>query len=408
MGKFGIKIYENHQINYRITKMQDTKLFLVPDYYPYFQCKMGVCRHTCCSGWPISITMKDYFRLVGVQCSPDLRRHLDMSLHILPYPNDEEYAEISPTYDGNCPMQIADGRCGLQAELGEEALPLVCRLYPRGIRVTDDWECSCANSCEVVPELFLKHSEPIRFLSIPLSFELPEPKLAENVFPNGGRGQEIRLYYIRIMQNRSLSIPDRFMTLGAAMQNIEKALREDMAQLDVLLSHEAEPYSGPSRKPTQEMLDSGLKIIGTLLEQVDERSQSVSTFGAEALQWFARNGNSIDRYYDAQANFETVLPEWEHVFEHLMVNHMFFEQFPFQDRPVPVADEFLAICAVYALLRFLSVGWLAIHPSQKAFVDVTSALFRMIEHTSFDSFAAAFLRENNSFSPEQINDLIRL
>lgn len=35
--------------------------------------------------------------------------------------------------------------------------------------------------------------------------------------------------------------------------------------------------------------------------------------------------------------------------EHVLVNHMFFEQFPFQDRDEGLCDEFIAICAVYAL-----------------------------------------------------------
>ena len=145
-----------------------------------------------------------------------------------------------------------------------------------------------------------------------------------------------------------------------------------------------------------------------MLKQIDERSHSVRTFGEEALEWFARGSNSIERYKQSIDNFETILPEWDIIFEHLIVNHMFFEQFPFQDRPVPVADEFLAICAVYTLLRFLSVGWLAIHPSKTDFADVCAALFRLIEHTAFDSYAANLLKKSGCCTPELVYDLIRL
>ena len=51
--------------------------YLVPDYFPAFSCKMGACRRPCCEGWPISVSMKDYFHLMGADCSPDLRRRLD-------------------------------------------------------------------------------------------------------------------------------------------------------------------------------------------------------------------------------------------------------------------------------------------------------------------------------------------
>jgi predicted permease len=44
-----------------------TEPHLVPDYYPAFSCKMGACRHACCEGWPISVSMKDYFTLLGLR-----------------------------------------------------------------------------------------------------------------------------------------------------------------------------------------------------------------------------------------------------------------------------------------------------------------------------------------------------
>ncbi len=389
--------------------MRDTVFYLVPDYYPYFHCKMGACRHMCCEGWPVSISLNDYFHLVGVNCSPELRRRLDTALVILPHPVEEAYAEINPRYDGKCPLQLEDGRCGLQVELGEESLAQICRLYPRRVNRLNDRECSCANSCEAVPELFLNHPEPIRFLSAALSFDLPEPKKAENIFSDGGRGQDIRLYYIRIMQNRNMTLPGRLMTLEMAMQNMEKAVRaNDEELISDLLSREPEPFVKADEKQSQEQFDEGLKIAAAMLRNVDERSQSVRTYGEEALAFFASENNSIDSYTKAAANFVSVLPEWEIVFEHLLVNHMFFEQFPFQDRPVPVADEFLALCAVYTLLRFLSVGWTAIHPSQTDFIDVCSALFRLIEHTAFDSYAAGLLKRLEVCTPKKVYDLIRL
>ena len=135
--------------------MEEDQTYLVPDYFPAFRCKMGACRRACCEGWPVTITMTDYFRLLGADCSPDLRRRIDCALHLAPHPSPEGYAQITPRYDGQCPLRHEDGRCALHAELGEESLALVCRLYPRGIRQGEALECSCANSCEAVPEMLL-------------------------------------------------------------------------------------------------------------------------------------------------------------------------------------------------------------------------------------------------------------
>ena len=50
--------------------------YFVPDYFLRFACKIGTCRTACCVGWPVSISQENYFRLLGVDCSTDLRRRL--------------------------------------------------------------------------------------------------------------------------------------------------------------------------------------------------------------------------------------------------------------------------------------------------------------------------------------------
>ena len=141
--------------------MKEMHEYLIPDYYPDFACKMGACRNACCEGWPISLSLDDYYHLTCARCSEDLRHRLDTGLHIRLNPLPEAYAEIAPRYDGSCPMRLDDGRCAIHVELGEELLSLVCRLYPRGVRQEYGYECSCANSCEAVLELLFQRDEPI-------------------------------------------------------------------------------------------------------------------------------------------------------------------------------------------------------------------------------------------------------
>jgi hypothetical protein len=131
-------------------------------------------------------------------------------------------------------------------------------------------------------------------------------------------------------------------------------------------------------------------IAGEMIKLLDDRSQSIQQFGEEALACF---DHSFEKYELACAHFESTLPKWEIWFEHMLVNHMFFAQFPFQDRPVPLKDEYLALCAVYVTLRFLCLGWTAEHPSREAAADVCAAAFRLIDHTEFDRFAAPILKK---------------
>ena len=107
--------------------MSFSHVFSVPAYYPNFHCKAGDCRHPCCSGWGITLSMKEYFNLIGMDCSPELRRRLDTAFHPVDVPSEERYACISPRWDGDCPLHLPNGYCALQCEHGEGAIPTVCR-----------------------------------------------------------------------------------------------------------------------------------------------------------------------------------------------------------------------------------------------------------------------------------------
>lgn len=364
--------------------------YLTPDYYPEFLCKMGACRSACCEGWPISVSLADYFKLLGVECSPGLRRRLDCAMHLSDHPSPEAYAQISPRYDGNCPMRMADGRCALQAELGEDALAAVCRLYPRGVRTNGVRECSCANSCEAVLELFLNRTAPIVFRETELSFVLPETPADENA----AHKQRIRLWCIARLQERAYPLPERIVWMGFSLLAMEEAFRaQDTRRMESLLSG-AETVPVPEPIQTGgEPLALGLELANHMLQILDERSGSIRSYGESELNYFGNGAEERRKYMQACKRFEQSLPGWEVWFEHMLVNHIFFTQFPFQNEPAAMGDEFLGICCVYALLRFLCVGWAAQHDGAEAVVDVAAMAFRLIDHTDFERTAARIVKD---------------
>ena len=308
---------------------------LVPDYYPEFHCKMGKCRHTCCFGWPISVSMQDYFRLLGLECKESLRRKLDVSLHLFEHPTEERYAQLCPGYDGNCTMILPDGRCALHAELGTSAFPSICRLYPRRIQ---HGECSCTNSCEAVLEMFLHREKPIEFCRM-------EPSEAEGLSADW----ESRYSLLRCLQNRTLSLPDRIRAIASLQKEVTS--------------------------------ERGVELAMDLVKAVVEKSPSVSPYGTAALQWFRTQG----RHSETATHFAEQLPQWEVVFEHMLVNHLFFMG------ACERADT--TLIAIYALLRLLCLGWMAEHTGEDQFIDVCAATFRFVAHTSFEGFAEHFLKD---------------
>lgn len=380
--------------------------FLVPDYYPAFSCKMGACRSACCEGWPISVSMTDYFTLLGVDCSPELRRKLDCAMHLADHPSPEAYAQISPRFDGQCPMRLPDGRCGIHAELGEGALAAVCRLYPRCVHVGDGYECCCANSCEAVPELFWEREAPITFEHRTLTFTLPDGALRAPALERFGREQETGLWFIGWVQKRAYPLPQRILLVGEALEAMEEVRSaHDPARADKLLAGREALGLPAWPEPGPDQLDAALETMRPMLDIMDRGSDSIRRYGECALALFSDGAES---YRQAARRFREQLPHWETWFEHLLVNHLFFTRFPFQDPAVPLYDKFLGLCAVYALLRFLCVGWMAGHTGRDAAVDVAAGAFRLIDHTDFDHYAAQVLHRLGREDPKHLEQLLCL
>lgn len=390
--------------------MVETHTFLVPDYYPDFSCKMGDCREACCVGWPISISMENYFHLVGIECRTDLRRRLDCGMRIIDHPTEDKYAVFQPRYDGNCPMRRADGLCALQAELGEGILPDVCRLYPRGVRLEEGlYECSCSNSCEAVLELLMAHDRPISFVMRRMNINMPQLPERREHFVTLGMGREIRLYLISVIQERALPLAVRIACLGDAMAAVEHAAAaNDTAALGRVLSTTPVPFVGDGEPVRSEHLRRGLSIAAEMTNVFDSRSQSIRDLGECALSYFGSDDDAYDRYLAAREHFETAFSQWEIFFENILVNHMFFSVFPFQDRPEDLRSEYTALCAVYALMRFLSLGVMAQSDNPTQLIDVMAAAFRLIDHTEFDRTASRLLKRLGEDGRGELYDLISL
>lgn len=385
--------------------MEEKKEYLMPDYYNTFSCKMGECRRACCEGWPITFSIEDYFRLTSCECSEELRRRIDTGVKISLSPTPDVYAQISPKYDGNCPLRREDGRCSIHFELGEECLSDICRLYPRGLRIEPQNECSCANSCEAVLELLFSREAPIEFQMGACTNPLPPMGKRSVIYSVFGHEQEARLHLIKILQNRSLPIHQRLSALGHALRDLEEIIeKQDEAEFDLWLKR---AFDTSVSRNDEKDLSFALQTATGLLSYVDERSDSVREYGEAALDYFDKEA-VLEKYETAKAHFESAYPKWEIYFEQMLVNHVFFEQFPFQDRPVSLWNEFVSLCAVYTLMRILGIGYLMNKTDFTQFVDLYSALFRLIDHTSFDTYAAKTLKRLGCNTPELLSHLISL
>ncbi|MBQ2767487.1 MAG: flagellin lysine-N-methylase [Clostridia bacterium] len=335
----------------------------VPDYFLKFACKMGACRSACCQGWPVTVSQDNYFHLLGVSCSDELRRRLDCGMYLLDSPYPDAYACFGHRYDGNCSLRLPDGRCAIHAELGEEHLADVCRLYPRGVRRSDCGdECSCANSCEAVLELFWGREEPISFSRQSVSLILPKlPDINHDLPP---RAQRMTL--IQEMQQTHLTLPERIEQVGRSLG----------------LSVSPSPEAG--------RLARAVAAAYRMIVSLADRSESLHVIDLQKLEHFADAASAEHRYLEAKTDFAQHFPHWETFFTHVLVNHMFFSQFPASIRKMDAA--YTSLCLTYALLRFLAVGCTDHSASDASLIDLCAAFFRVVEHTDFTALSMQLLR----------------
>jgi len=367
--------------------MEEARVYRVPDYYKDFECKCGECRRSCCRGWPIAMSMKEYFRLLSLDCSPALRRKLDAGLHLADRPEPERYALLLPDWRGECPLQADDGLCMLHAECGPDAICEICRLYPRSPRAFSGHECACSNSCERTLELLFARTEPLGFVEAELV--LPEPEPVTGVPEVVSRHYSaIRGRCIAMLQDRARPLEQRLVRLGRFLSRLDPAVRAgDGDAIDRVLD---EP-EGAAAAVSDPALT--LSFLTHFNHSVGLNSVSVCDYAraAEELMTGGEGEPSAERFEAVKSRFRQSFPDWQILFEQMLVNHVFYESFPFSDRHENLFEEFLSLVAVYAYSAFLAAAWTFSHPGREALTDVLAAAFRLIDHSPFDYNAAVIM-----------------
>ena len=392
-------------------------LWLVPDYFPSFRCKCGACRACCCSGWAVSISADEYFRLIGVDCSPELRRRLDRALHLLPNPTPDRCARLDPDWQGACSLQMPNGLCALQSECGEEVLPKVCRLYPRGLRSAFEREGSCANSCEAVVELFLHRQTPLTFVHCPPPAALPpiEPPVS---LRTARRDRTVRDETVRLLQDRREPLQGRLGRFCAAMRAGADAECRDLTLEQCLEACRQASCRWTVAGLLSSAPDAHALRLLLVRELALEDPGNLGGFARAACRTLCGPDGRVlpQRWNAASAAFAAQFPFWPTLAEHLLVNHLFFNGFPGAAAGERLWDACAALCAAYALLRFAVVGCSAAAPEASAadpgdpvpplaadpetrLTDVCAAVFRLVEHSNFDQTAPLLLRRAHAVTP---------
>ncbi|MBR0137859.1 MAG: flagellin lysine-N-methylase [Erysipelotrichaceae bacterium] len=322
--------------------------WMMPSYYPAFRCKADKCRHTCCHGWKIPIGREEYYRLLTANKSDRISELIAKTFVAPANPTDQKYREISFNYLGDCPL-MEDGLCLIHKEMGADALPGVCDLYPRSLKRIDEINvavCSC--SCERVAEILMEEND--------LGLRVEEME-----------GEPVLNFYVKP------ELRDELMHFHALLQDRSTTLVESL--VEICLEVNGEQFTADyntDRNPLSLALEILDRLVGknTLLEEIYDKLK-------------ARYHDNYFLYEKDRRQFEKNCPQWMRIFENVMNNSMLYENFPFVDTRCDRTSAYKGLCATYGLLRFVCIGNTADGFSNEKLADAISALFRLIDHSSF-------------------------
>ncbi len=368
---------------------------LQPNYVSRFQCDGTVCDAQCCRGWNIQL---DIGAIARFRKAPKLLRRKLFS-HIAEN-KVTGLQEIVKEKD-SCPFLGKDRLCILQKRKGLGFLADVCAEYPRlTTQFPDMLERALCVTCPVVARLALLDKAPIAFEEVEIETE------RETYFQQADDAEAIEALHffdvqkggIRILQDRSLSLPERLAKLESFLGQAEELLAEGkgeaISRLPEEMGHGLPVLPFSLRFP----------MIVRLLDNLMEKSEDDDPKSAELRERIHR---ALEPEQGAEAKQEAAFAAYEkeilepcsHILENYLVNEYFGSLYPcaalgsFRHN----AQIFLAM---YSLLELFLVSLLA-EKAKADEEDIIAAVqwlaVRVKHFLNYTSLVSDFLKENEGF-----------
>ncbi|AEG59499.1 flagellin lysine-N-methylase [Desulforamulus ruminis] len=344
------------------------KKFLIPDYVLNFKCTM--CTE-CCKRWQINFdkeTVKkyDYFSTLDEDFAAmlsSIKKEKDGGA-IVKFNNKVEGNRegIDLTEADVCPFLDEEGLCTIQRKYGIEALSDTCKMFPRGITLTErGYEISLTYACAAAAET-LKKKLPIEFYQDPKNFSFPSLHTQYNKIGNLLERSKVGKtnYYkieellINIMQFRDIDIDTRLILTGMIidklkdgdMDGVKRYLRNiDQFFIDQFNSLPAKPV----------IIMGFLNNIIASKIWIDMSEINMKELFQLAYQQFNPLNNSdsqADRLLEAYNKYYRVgIEDINHIYENYFVNFIFSKKFYTHK----YMDAYFLMIFFYTLIRFFTI-----------------------------------------------------
>lgn len=397
---------------------KEKRRVLAPTVMGRFSCKGAECRCTCCQYWRITMSKEEYHRWKKCGILPKGKQG-NGKVHLCPESirTERHYAEISLTEEGFCPYLDEDSLCQIQKRYGIKQMTATCRIFPR--ETTSYFgraECSLSMGCEKVLELLLEEKDglyleecpPQRFETYNSEYGLPERRK----YPKLRSYYDIQTLSLALLQAEEMSMENRLMLLGIAMERIDTLYDEgngDAAAeyIGEFLQMAQQPEAGafldhfPEDRPLA-VYNSVMSALLTVGFPKEFRSSVVLRAGraAESKRNAGVENPELDYYQECKKMFGHWMQGKEYFFENVMVMCFLWLNIPFYNPGKNLWENYLYFVWVWVMLKGCLCLSLTEKSTEEEMVDWCVKLFRELGHDKkqFTKIIDAFQAEGSTLA----------
>ena len=391
-----------------------------PTYAAAFRCISSACEDTCCQGWSVPIDRITYEKYRSIESvKPYLGTWIVLNTT---NPTPADHARIPLTPNSACPFLDPQQLCGIQKQLGPEALSHTCATYPRAISTI---------AAEREEALNLSCPEAARLALMDPSLIAPQRSASHSSLSATDSQLAIREFALSVVADRSYPIWQRMYLLGVLARRLETLsgarpvadwaeanpttvahMLADSARIATL--QRLRPLMDDIQPQPAQQLQLVMELLRTRLSQ-----PPVPTRFLECIQDFesglrcntaTSEHDVVTSYADSyRFYYQPFMNRHPHILENYLTNHIFKNHYPFthprdrhpdlqQDQP-DAEIEHLVVCVQLALIQTLLIG-IAGH-YREAFdsthiIKLIQSFARTFEHSKeSQTQIKTFLRTNN-------------
>jgi lysine-N-methylase len=385
--------------------MPSTKrVVLVPQYMQHFSCIGSECEDTCCGGWTVSIdrkTYKNYKNLRDRELSPLIEENIT---RVRTNASDQNYATIKLTEDKLCPFLTSEKLCSFQAKFGEKYLSNVCRTYPRVLNVVNGvLEKSSTLSCPEAARLALLNPNIMEFDEIEedVDSSMIVNKHINTSSPTDSNTAkkyiwELRIFTIRVLQNRKYPLPDRLIFLGIFYDKVQQLIEDQNIDEIPQLINSYTSLMHTLQNSISEIpssIDIQLQLVKRLMELrvlIGVNNRAYLECVKETLEGIQYSDQSslnqlAQCYRDSyETYFSPFISKHEYVLENYLVNYVFKNLFPFSTHNDKVYEDYVLMVIHYSMIKLHLIGMAGYHKEKFSSDHVVKLIYsfgKAVEHS---------------------------